>query len=356
MRIRMGHIVLLLAGLVLLQRNARASEERYSKILREWQSAQAKFERTYKSATQAERDKGWFPSLPDVNSYAPRFLAVARKHPKTSDALNSCLWVAENLCHDSVGGNEVEEARKILLQDHRESPRLAGVCPQLVLSSPGPETEQFLHALIERSPHRTVQGKAMLALASYQRHSLLDRKAAEKTYEEVATRFGDVEGGSLRDAARRELFELQQLVVGKIVPEIKGQDPEGKTFSLGEYRGKVVAIYFFGDWFPACRTFYPQLRALSQKLEGKPFALLGVNSDPPDRIKEIAGREQFNWRFWCDGRGGPIAASWNVSLSIAQPATYVVDAKGVIRYKNVGAKKMAEAVEVLLAEMEKGKD
>ena len=31
-------------------------------------------------------------------------------------------------------------------------------------------------------------------------------------------------------------------------PEIKGEDVDGKSFKLSDYRGKVVVIDFWGDW------------------------------------------------------------------------------------------------------------
>ncbi len=36
--------------------------------------------------------------------------------------------------------------------------------------------------------------------------------------------------------------------VGQIAPEIHGQDVDGETFRLSDYRGKVVMLDFWGDW------------------------------------------------------------------------------------------------------------
>jgi hypothetical protein len=101
---------------------------------------------------------------------------------------------------------------------------------------------------------------------------------------------------------------------------------------------------------------YPHERSLVKRLEGKPFALIGVNSDP-DRValKEHMKKENITWRsFWGgpDGTSGPIATRWNVR---SWPTIFVLDAKGVIRFKNVRGEKMDEAVDQLLAEMEKEK-
>ena len=36
--------------------------------------------------------------------------------------------------------------------------------------------------------------------------------------------------------------------VGKVAPAITGEDLDGETFSLSDYRGKVVMLDFWGDW------------------------------------------------------------------------------------------------------------
>ena len=60
---------------------------------------------------------------------------------------------------------------------------------------------------------------------------------------------------------------------------------------------------------------YPHERSLVKKLEAKPFALLGINSDSDrDALKEVLKKEEITWRSWFDGGkiGGPIATKWNV--------------------------------------------
>ncbi len=36
--------------------------------------------------------------------------------------------------------------------------------------------------------------------------------------------------------------------VGNLAPEIVGEDVDGKTFRLSDYRGRVVVLDFWGDW------------------------------------------------------------------------------------------------------------
>ena len=97
----------------------------------------------------------------------------------------------------------------------------------------------------------------------------------------------------------------------------------------------------------------PHERSLVKKLEGKPFALLGVNFDNSKEIlKKCEEKNQITWRSFFDGREGPIGKKFNIRYL---PTIYVLDDKGVIRYKGVRDKAMDEAVATLLKEVEKPK-
>lgn len=95
---------------------------------------------------------------------------------------------------------------------------------------------------------------------------------------------------------------------------------------------------------------YPHERSLVQKFEGKPFVILGVNSDPKDHLKQVIKKEKMTWRSWWDGGDtqGPISKAWNVQ---GWPTTYIIDAKGIIRAKNVGESPVENVIETLLKEI-----
>src|SRR5262249_39919204 len=100
---------------------------------------------------------------------------------------------------------------------------------------------------------------------------------------------------------------------------------------------------------------YPHERSLVKKFEGKPFTILGINSDQKtDELKKVLEKENITWRSWFDGPGtsGPIATRWNVE---GWPTLYLLDDKGVIRDKSVGSKEMDELMEKLVKEAEQAK-
>lgn len=98
---------------------------------------------------------------------------------------------------------------------------------------------------------------------------------------------------------------------------------------------------------------YGHERSLVKRLENKPFVLLGVNSDKDkEKLQKVLDKEQITWRSWWNGGStrGPISELYRVHL---WPTIYVLDAQGVIRYRNVRGKAMDEAVDALLKEMGK---
>lgn len=99
---------------------------------------------------------------------------------------------------------------------------------------------------------------------------------------------------------------------------------------------------------------YPHERSLVARLKDESFALLGVNSDPLEKVKAALEREKITWRTWWDGGNtrGPIASEWGV---YSWPTIYVLDGDGRIRYTNVRGEKMDEAVDALLAEIKEKK-
>jgi hypothetical protein len=105
---------------------------------------------------------------------------------------------------------------------------------------------------------------------------------------------------------------------------------------------------------------FPHERSLVKKMEGKPFVLLGVNGDDGDTAEAIKKKnesQQITWRSFRSNRGGKgsnIAEDWDLQ---GWPTLYVIDPKGVIRYKwlgNPGDQVIDNAIEELVKTAEGG--
>ena len=93
-----------------------------------------------------------------------------------------------------------------------------------------------------------------------------------------------------------------------------------------------------------------------KELSDEPFALIGVHIHHVDGegvdLRELMEKENLNWRTFVDR--GPIAARWKPA---GTPSFFVLDPKGVIRFKWAGApgaKAIDAALRSLLEEAERG--
>jgi cytochrome c biogenesis protein CcmG/thiol:disulfide interchange protein DsbE len=126
---------------------------------------------------------------------------------------------------------------------------------------------------------------------------------------------------------------------------------EAKPVSLESLRGQVVVLNFWASWcFPACYEEAPVLEAAWRKYRDEGLVVLGVDIQDT----EVAGK-QFIQKF---GLTFPNAPDPKGKVSIdygvyGVPETFVIDRKGMIRDKKVGALTEAyvrEKVEPLLRE------
>src|SRR5262249_11017358 len=101
---------------------------------------------------------------------------------------------------------------------------------------------------------------------------------------------------------------------------------------------------------------FPHERSLVKKMDGKPFALVGVNGDGDDpELKKKNEKQEITWRSFKNERPGKteITDEWNLE---GWPTLYVIDHKGIIRHKwlgNPGNDTVDKAIEELVEKAEK---
>lgn len=95
---------------------------------------------------------------------------------------------------------------------------------------------------------------------------------------------------------------------------------------------------------------YGHERSLVNSMKGRPFALLGVNTDKSlDVAKSAVKDNELNWRSWFDGSGGDIVRKFKIR---SFPTILVLDHTGVIRFKNIRGASLDAAIEQLVQDAE----
>jgi thiol-disulfide isomerase/thioredoxin len=321
-------------------------------------------------------------------AYAPVF-EIAKADPKSKAGFEALEWLLLQAptVYGQPGGMPALEMMK---EFHAENPKVGkaiarvGYYPPLGLPAETPKQRrqaayvpalELLQAVAQRNPDRTARGQAVLALARQDKRAfdwspfadsadpnpLVER--AIQSFETVVREYGDC--ANLRTAstlppaatlgaeAEAELFELRSLRIGSMAPDIIGDDLNAKPLKLSEYRGKVVLLVFWASWCGPCMAAVPHEREVAAHFKGRPFVLIGVNGDESREVAlNVAAKNQISWRsFWNGekGSGGPIATAWNVR---GWPTVYAIDARGVIRHKDLYDKAMDEPLEKLVREAE----
>src|SRR5262245_22873363 len=143
------------------------------------------------------------------------------------------------------------------------------------------------------------------------------------------------------------------LRVGNSARPLAGTDVEGRPISLAEFRGRVVVVDFWATWCKYCVEMIPHEKQLVKRMAGRPFVLLGVSADStPEKLRSFLQRQQIPWPNIYDGNNGPLCASWEIE---GFPAIFVIDAEGVIRFRDLRGAELDEAVEKLVREAENKK-
>jgi hypothetical protein len=276
-------LVLAVAAVGNGQEKPATPAEQYKALLKEYDRAAS----SGAPLTDAERLKFMAQTYKQRNALALKFLELAQKNPDDPIALDALIralwqvnntpWPVELVGEDTARGKALE----LVQRDHLRSDRLGPLCQRLSYGF-CPEYETFLRAVLEKNPHQNVRATACLSLAHYLNNRLQrvdlcreqpdlakefeglfgkeylakllkqDRahalKEVEAVFERAAKQYGDVKlpgGDTVAERAGGELFEIRNLSIGKVAPDVEGEDQDGTRFKLSDYRGKVVLLDFW---------------------------------------------------------------------------------------------------------------
>lgn len=271
----------LLACPSLLAQDDPVAAESMTAIEKEYEAASEQWMKSYRSASKEERQK-LVNERPDAKTWLPRVQQILAARPQSDDGCAAAIWVVRVA---RASGSELENALDVLAQHHLADERIGDL--MLTLSrNPAPAVGLFLTkaeaaaegemlakvcfahgshlksaaGLASRMAGASDEGKTQYA-GYYGRHTvdvLAEADASElearavKYFERIladdAMRAVDYYRGTMGEAAEGNLFELQRLAIGKVAPDIVGEDIDGVPMKLSDYRGKVVVIDFWGDW------------------------------------------------------------------------------------------------------------
>jgi len=129
--------------------------------------------------------------------------------------------------------------------------------------------------------------------------------------------------------------ERPELVRMKMAPSFTVKTIDGRAVSLDDLAGKVVLIDFWATWCGPCREALPHVRDIAKKFSGQPLVVISISLDTDDaKWRAFVGKNEMTWtQARDDGFDGKVATTFGIH---AIPATFTIDADGVLQDQHVG--------------------
>lgn len=134
---------------------------------------------------------------------------------------------------------------------------------------------------------------------------------------------------------RDEGGQIRPPEVGQPAPAYRTISLTGDSVSLDQVRGRVVLLNVWATWCHPCREEIPILQALHERYAAQGLELVGVSVDARGEeatIREFARDFEMTYPLWLD----PDERVQSTFLAIGVPATFLIDRRGVLRWRHIG--------------------
>lgn len=130
----------------------------------------------------------------------------------------------------------------------------------------------------------------------------------------------------------------------KPAPELEGRDlVTDAPIALSDYRGKPVVLNVWAEWCGPCRDEAPALKEFAEK--NPDVAVLGIGTNNENRSVAQKFNAEMGWKypsiFDADDK-----LAFDVLKVGALPATFYIDAQGIMRGKSPGVVTVGELEDV----------
>ncbi|MES0883756.1 DsbE family thiol:disulfide interchange protein [Roseibium sp. SCP14] len=153
--------------------------------------------------------------------------------------------------------------------------------------------------------------------------------------------------------------KIPSALINKPAPELALGPVEGLTrdgagipgFSREDFLGKISVVNVFASWCVPCRQEHPIMEELGTIDD---IQLIGINyKDKPENARRFLGSLGNPYDLIGADDAGRAAIEWGV---YGVPETFVVDEKGMIRYKFIGPLSPSTFRDTFLPELKKVMD
>lgn len=212
---------------------------------------------------------------------------------------------------------------------------------------------EFEKTVIERCPTDPLSLASVCSAAFLTAVEILlshrDRDGAMKYYEQMMRVLRDTDEVALAERGIKDLA-----LIGSKARPIQGPGLDGRPVRLDQFKGKVVLLDFWATWCMPCLQEIPNVVRLSQRMKGRPLAIVSVSLDRKgqgERLKAFVAKNEMRWDHVYDGLAweSPIVKAYDVT---GIPAMFLIDDSGTIRRTALRGAELEHAIDEELARVE----
>ena len=126
------------------------------------------------------------------------------------------------------------------------------------------------------------------------------------------------------------------LQVNDKAPELNLKDEQGRSFSLAAHRGERVLLVFYpGDNTPVCTRQMCDYRDGIEAFAGLGVRVVGISNDDADSHRKFKAKYDLPFTLLTDSDLAVAERFDSKGLMGMKRSVFLIDEKGVIRYKHI---------------------
>lgn len=136
--------------------------------------------------------------------------------------------------------------------------------------------------------------------------------------------------------------ELKPKMLNETAPAFTLKDINGQEVKLSDYAGRIVVLDLWATWCRPCLASFPAMQIMVKKHPEVAFLFIAVEEKIPDplpTIKSFIEKRKYPFTVLIDEPIEPNSSQYKITSAYRPdgiPAKYIIDGKGILRFRTSG--------------------